>query len=139
MVSNRALSVGVSMDTHNQRALLSLALMGVESAREGLDTIHLHELEENLPEPMMTALFDSVCLVDEALKVAKIALSECLEGNPENHPHLDIDTAFGDCLDAPAPEFIRTPTARLFYLIRDRLNTWKLHDENGKVIEPDYR
>ena len=48
------------METHNQRALLSLALMGVESAREGLDTIHLNELEENLPEHMMTALFDSV-------------------------------------------------------------------------------
>lgn len=121
---------------NNQRALLSLALMGVESAREGLGTIHLNELEENLPEPMMTALFDSVCLVDETLKVAKIALSECLEGNPENHPHLDIDAAFNDCLDTP--EFVRTPTARLFYLIRDRLNTWKLHDKNGKVIEPDY-
>lgn len=106
-----------NMDVSNTKKLNFLTKMAADSAREELDKIHLRQLEDVLPEDIFTALFNSICLIDETQKCIQEAMRSLLEDDPESKPPLEI-TAFDT----------EKTTFRLFYMMRDQLCRWRIEN-----------
>lgn len=103
-------------NTHKLHSMIRLA---TESAREEMNEIELHKLEEILPDELFKPLFDRICTIDETQKVIQEAIAEIMDGNPESKKPIDIDEIF---------ETEKT-VFRLFYMIRNNLSSWRVQGE----------
>ena len=103
-------------NTHKLHSMIRLA---TESARESINEIELNKLEEILPDALFKPLFDAICTIDETQKVIYNAISEIMDGKPESKRPIDIDEIF---------ETEKT-VFRLFYMINDRISTWRVQGE----------
>ena len=103
-------------NTHKLHSMIRLA---TESAREEINEIELNKLEEILPNELFKPLFDAICTIDETQKMINNAISEIMDGEPESKKPIDIDEIF---------ETEKT-VFRLFYMINDRISTWRVQGE----------
>lgn len=100
---------------NNEYALKCLIQLSVESAREEINKIDFAELETILPQDKFNALFDRICTIDTTQKVIHTAIKELRDGNPEDHPPIDVDSIFNKA----------ESVFRLFYLLTVYLSSWR--------------
>lgn len=103
-------------NTHTLHALIRLAM---ESARDEINKIDFRQLEETMADEQFKSLFDRICTIDETQKVIQEAIAEIMDGNPESKKPINIDEIF---------ETEKT-VFRLFYMIRNKLCSWRVQGE----------
>ena len=112
---------------NNEHTLKSIIQFSAESARDELNRIDCARLEELLPDKEFQDLFSHICTTDEILKTILCSISELMEnkqyltGDVNNKTELNIDDIF---------EKEKT-IFRLFYMIHDRLQHWRVENLVG--------
>lgn len=112
---------------NNEHTLKSIIQFSAESARDELNRINCARLEELLPDKEFQDLFSHICATDEILKTILCSISELMKNNQypngdvNNKTELNIDDIFNK----------EDSIFRLFYMIHDRLQHWRVENLVG--------